>query len=332
MDDCVLLAHGSGGKLSHDLLRDEIISVFGNPLLERMDDSAVLDIQGRIAFTTDSYVVTPIFFPGGNIGKIAMCGTINDLAVCGARPLYISVSLVIEEGLSIADLRVILRSMREVVDATGVSVVTGDTKVVNRGCADKLFINTSGLGIIPSGVNMTGVEVGDKVLVSGTLGDHSIAVMSKREGLEFDSPIESDCAPLNRLVASMLQASSQIHCMRDPTRGGLASTLNEIAQQARVGIRIEEDQIPVHEGVRAACELLGFDPLHMANEGKLIAFVAASEAERVLSKMRGHVFGSNAAIIGDVVKDHKGQVVMRTSLGSSRIVDMPVGDILPRIC
>lgn len=277
VDDSILLAHGSGGKLSHNLIKKDFLPLLGNPLLNKLDDAAVFELEGRVAFTTDSYVVSPIFFPGGDIGKLAVCGTVNDLAMCGAQPLYLSVSLVIEEGFSLTELREVVTSIRETAKEAGVQVVTGDTKVVNRGSADKLFINTSGVGIIPPGVDISGsrAKSGDKIILSGTIGDHGIAVMSQREGLKFQVPIGSDCAPLNRLVGDMLEASTQIHCLRDPTRGGLATTLNEFAAQSKVGIRIEEEKIPIKEAVRAACELLGFDPLYVANEGKLVAVVAA---------------------------------------------------------
>ncbi len=334
VDDSILLAHGSGGKLSHDLIKKDFLPLLGNPLLNKLDDAAVFELKGRVAFTTDSYVVSPIFFPGGDIGKLAVCGTVNDLAMCGAQPLYLSVSLVIEEGFSLSELRKVVTSIWETAKKAGVQVVTGDTKVVNRGSADKLFINTSGVGVISSGVDISGsnAKPGDRIILSGTIGDHGIAVMSQREGLKFQVPIESDCAPLNRLVADMLEASTQIHCLRDPTRGGLATTLNEFATQSKVGIRIEEEKIPIKEAVRAACELLGFDPLHVANEGKLVAVVAVTEVEKILIRMQQNPLGKDAAIIGEVVEQYPGRVIMKTSLGASRIVDMLVGDLLPRIC
>lgn len=333
MADKILLAHGSGGKLSHDLV-ENFVPLFKNPLLDKLDDSAVFELSGRLAFTTDSYVVSPIFFPGGDIGKLAVCGTVNDLSMAGAKPLYLSLSLVIEEGLSVAELQRVMSSIAGTAEEAEVKIVTGDTKVVNRGNADRLFINTAGIGVIPPGVDVSGSNAmpGDKIILSGSIGDHGVAVMSRREGLEFSVPIESDCAPLNRLVAEMLAASNQIHCLRDPTRGGLASTLNEFAKQSKVGIKIEEDQIPVKEAVRAYCELLGLDPLYVANEGKLVAVVPAAEAENILARMRRNPHGNQAAIIGEIVAEHPGRVVMMTRLGASRIVDMLVGELLPRIC
>jgi len=331
--DKILLAHGSGGKLMHDLI-ESFLPALANPILEKMDDSAVFDLSGRLAFTTDSYTVNPLFFPGGDIGRLAVCGTVNDLAMSGAKPLYLSLAFIIEEGLPVADLKRIVESIKKAADEAGVKIVTGDTKVVNQGSADKLFINTAGVGTVPEGVDISAANAqpGDKVIISGNIGDHGIAVLSQREGLKFHTPIPSDCAPLNGLVADMLAASKDIHCMRDPTRGGLATTLNDFARQSKTGIRIEEDKIPVDKAVLAACELLGFDPLHVANEGKLAAVVVAEGAEAVLAAMKRHKYGHNAAIIGEVVKEHPGRVVMRTSLGASRIIDMPVGELLPRIC
>jgi hydrogenase expression/formation protein HypE len=334
VEDKILLAHGSGGKLAHDLIVKNFVSALDNPLLAQMDDAAVFDVKHRLAFTTDSYVVNPIFFPGGNIGKLAVCGTVNDLATSGARPLYLSLAMIIEEGLPLSDLKLVIESIKLTADEAGVKIVTGDTKVVNRGSADKLFINTSGIGIIPEGINISGSNArsGDKVILSGTIGDHGIAVLSKREGISFSTTLESDCAPLAGLVADMLQASRNIHSLRDPTRGGLATTLNELAEQSKVGIRIEEAQIPVKDAVLGACEMLGFDPLYVANEGKMIAIVAAEDADKILKAMRKHPYGKDAAIIGEVITNHPGRVAMKTLLGSSRIVDMLVGDLLPRIC
>ena len=334
MQDRVLLAHGSGGKLSHDLIEKNFVPAFGNPLLNKLDDSAVFELSGQLAFTTDSYTVSPIFFPGGDIGKLAVNGTVNDLAMSGAIPLYLSLSFIIEEGFLIAELEKIVNSVCQAADEAGVKIVAGDTKVVNQGSADKLFINTSGIGIVATGVDISGANAipGDKVIVSGNLGDHGIAVLSQREGLKFQVPVESDCAPLNKLVAEILATSANIHCLRDPTRGGLATTLNEFARQSQVGIRIEEEGIPINKAVLAACELLGFDPLYVANEGKLVAVVAPSDADKVLARMRQNQYGTEAAIIGEVVNEHPGKVVMKTRLGSSRIVDMPVGELLPRIC
>ncbi len=334
LKDKILLAHGSGGKLAHELVEKSFVKAFSNPFLAKLDDSAVIDLSGRIAFTTDSYVVSPIFFPGGDIGKLAVFGTVNDLAMSGARPLYLSLSFIIEEGLPLDELNQIVDSVQRAAQEAGVEIVTGDTKVVNRGSADKLFINTAGVGIIPEGVDISGSNArpGDKVLLSGTIGDHGIAVLSQREGLSFSTKLESDCAPLNSLVAEMLNASPNIHCLRDPTRGGLATSLNELAKQSKVSIRIEEEKIAVREEVLAACEMLGFDPLYVANEGKLVAIIPPEDADKVLKAMRENHYGKGAAIIGEVGAEHPGRVAMRTCLGASRIVDMLVGDLLPRIC
>ena len=334
MEDKILLAHGSGGKLAHELVEKSFLRTFYNPFLAKLDDSAVFDLSGRLAFTTDSYVVSPIFFPGGDIGKLAVYGTVNDLAMCGAKPLYLSLSFIIEEGLAQSELGEIVNSIQEAAKEAGVKIITGDTKVVHRGSADKLFINTAGVGITPEGVDISGsnAKPGDKVILSGTIGDHGIAVLSQREGLSFSTQLKSDCAPLNGLVAEMLKASPNIHCLRDPTRGGLATSLNELARQSKVSIRIEEEKIPVRDEVLAACEMLGFDPLYVANEGKLVAIVAEEDADKVLVAMRRNHYGKDATIIGEVRAEHPGRVVMKTRLGSSRIVDMLTGDLLPRIC
>ncbi|MEE8204563.1 MAG: hydrogenase expression/formation protein HypE [Dehalococcoidales bacterium] len=330
----ILLAHGSGGRLSHELVQKTLAPRFANRILDKMDDAAVFDLSGRLAFTTDSYVVSPIFFPGGDIGKLAVCGTVNDLAMSGATPLYISLSLIIEEGLSLDELERIADSIQRAATEAGVKVVAGDTKVVNQGSADRLFINTSGIGIIPEGVSISGsrAAAGDKVILSGSIGDHGMAVMSQRQGLRFQMPIESDCAPLNKLVADILAVSKSIHSLRDPTRGGLATTLNEIAAQSAVGINLQEDKIPVREPVRAACEFLGLDPLYVANEGKLVAIVPPEDAGAVLKAMRQNGYGKDSAIIGEVLGEHPGRVTMKTLLGASRIVDMLSGELLPRIC
>ena len=334
MNDIILLAHGSGGKLSHELVEKRFLPFLTNPMLNKLDDSAIFEAAGRLAFTTDSYVVNPIFFPGGDIGKLAICGTVNDLAMSGARPLYLSLSAIIEEGFSLKELERIVQSIKVATEEAEVSIITGDTKVVNRGQADKLFINTSGIGIIPAEVDISGANAknGDKIILSGTIGDHGIAIMSQREGLRFSVPVESDCAPLNKLVAQILEASPNIHCLRDPTRGGLATTLNEFARQSNVGIVIQEDKIPVKEGVRAACELLGFDPVYVANEGKLVAIVEPNDADKVLAQMKQNSYGRDAAIIGEVTNEHPSRVIMKTKLGPSRIVDMLSGELLPRIC
>jgi hydrogenase expression/formation protein HypE len=334
MEDRILLAHGSGGKLAHDLIEKSFVPVLDNPLLAQLDDSAVFKLNGRLAFTTDSYVVNPIFFPGGDIGKLAVCGTVNDLSMSGARPLYLSLAFIIEEGLLIKDLQKIIDSIKTTAEEAGVKIITGDTKVVERGSADKLFINTAGIGKIPAGVSISGsnAKPGDKVILSGTIGDHGIAVLSQRQGLSFGTKLESDCAPLGQMVAEMLKASKNIHSLRDPTRGGLATTLNELAKQSKVGIRIEEPKIPVRDEVSGACEMLGLDPLYIANEGKLIAIVTHEDADKILTSMKKNRYGRNAVVIGEVIAEHPGRVVMKTLLGSSRIVDMLVGEPLPRIC
>ena len=334
MSEKILLAHGSGGRLSHDLVKKNIAPKLSNLILDRLDDAAVFDLSGRLAFTTDSYVVSPVFFPGGDIGKLAVCGTVNDLAMSGASPRYLSLSLILEEGLSLDELEKITDSIQKATKEASVKVVTGDTKVVNQGNADKLFINTAGIGIIPEGVDISGANAvpGDKVILSGSIGDHGMAIMSQREGLRFKMPIESDCAPLNHLVADMLAASKNIHCLRDPTRGGLATTLNELAAQSSVGINLEEDRIPVEESVRTACDFLGLDPLYVANEGKLVAIVPPEDSDAVLKAMKENGYGAGSAIIGEVTDRHPGRVTMRTILGASRIVDMLSGELLPRIC
>jgi hydrogenase expression/formation protein HypE len=334
MDDTILLAHGSGGKLSHELVEKTFLPFLANPALNKLDDSAVFEASGRLAFTTDSYVVNPIFFPGGDIGKLAVCGTVNDLAMNGAKPLYLSLSAIIEEGFLLRELERIVQSIKKAAEEAGVSIIAGDTKVVNRGQADKLFITTSGVGIVPPGVYISGANAraGDKILLSGTVGDHGIAIMSQREGLKFSMTLKSDCAPLSKLVSQMLEVTSRIHCLRDPTRGGLATTLNELARQSNVGIVIEETKIPVKEEVRAACELLGLDPIYVANEGKLVAVVDPAKADKILARMKKNRYGRDAAVIGDVTSEHPGKVVMKTRLGPSRIVDMLSGELLPRIC
>jgi len=334
LEDKILLAHGSGGKLTHELVEKTFLQAFANPILAKLDDSAVFNLSGKLAFTTDSYVVNPIFFPGGDIGKLAVCGTVNDLAMSGAKPLYLSLSFILEEGLPQDELTRIVDSIQKAAEEAGVEIVTGDTKVVHRGSADKLFINTAGVGLVPEGVNISGsnAKPGDKVILNGPIGDHGIAVLSQREGLSFSTRLKSDCAPLAGLVADMLAASPNIHCLRDPTRGGLATALNELARGSRVGIRIEEEKIPIREEVLAACEMLGFDPLYVANEGKLVAIVPAEDAEKVLKAMQGNRYGREATIIGEVREENPGRVIMRTRLGASRIIDMLTGDLLPRIC
>lgn len=331
----ILLDHGSGGKMSHQLITEIMLPAFDNPILSQLNDGAVIDVEGkRLAFSTDSYVVDPIFFPGGNIGDLAINGTVNDLAMCGATPLYLSVGLIVEEGFSIADLIKILEGMRVAAETAGITVVTGDTKVVPRGAADKIFINTSGIGLVHKNVDIAGhlARPGDKIILSGSIAEHGIAILTQREGMSFDSTIVSDTAPLNRMVKGMLAAGKDIHVLRDPTRGGVGTALNEIAIQSSVGIVISEDKISVKDEVKGICELLGFDPLYIANEGKLIAFVGPDDAEAVLEVVRKDRYGQDACIIGEVVSDYPGRVIMKTRIGGSRIVDMLTGEQLPRIC
>jgi hydrogenase expression/formation protein HypE len=333
--DTILLGHGSGGRLSAELMRSIFLPAFENPVLARLDDQAIVNVNGtRLAFTTDSFVVKPLFFPGGNIGSLAVHGTVNDLAMGGAKPLFLSAAFIIEEGLSIAVLRRVVDSLRAAALNAGVEIVTGDTKVVEKGSGDELFINTTGIGLVPDDLELSAdrARPGDKVLLSGSIGEHGIAILAQREGLEFECPVESDSAPLYSLVADMLKVSHEIRCMRDPTRGGVSSTLNEIAEQSRVGIQLEESSIPIREEVRGACEMLGLDPLYVANEGKLIAIVAPAAADCILESMRRHPLGRSARIIGTVAASSSPLVTIRTELGTSRIVDMLAGDQLPRIC
>lgn len=333
--DKILLDHGSGGRASHELIERFFVPRFQNPFLNEMNDSAVFELKGgKLAFTTDSYVVDPIFFPGGDIGSLAVCGTVNDLAMRGARPCFLSVGFIIEEGFPLSDLELILISMERAAKEAGVQIVTGDTKVVPKGAADKIFINTSGIGLIPEGLDIAGQNArpGDAVLVSGTLGDHGLTILSKREGLAFESSLKSDAAPLNHLVREMVQTGPDIHVLRDPTRGGLATTLNEIAGQSQVGLEIWEEAIPIRDSVSAASEILGLDPLYVANEGKLIAILPQSQAEAVLAVMKKNPYGQDAAIIGEVKAENPGKVVMKTIIGGKRLVDMLTGEQLPRIC
>ncbi|MEO7158832.1 MAG: hydrogenase expression/formation protein HypE [Vicinamibacterales bacterium] len=336
--DRVLLGHGSGGRLSADLIHRLFLPVLGNDILSRLEDQATCSLQphanARLAFTTDSFVVQPIFFPGGDIGKLAVHGTVNDLAVGGATPLFISAAFILEEGLPIEDLRRIVVSMREACDAAGVTIVTGDTKVVDRGKGDQIFITTSGIGVVPEGRSLSAAscQPGDRIILSGTIGDHGIAIMSVREGLEFETTLESDSAPLGDLTRLMLDACPDIRCMRDPTRGGVSSALHEIAAASHVGMTLSETAIPVRAEVRGACEILGLDPLYVANEGKLIAIVPADGAARVVKTMRTHSLGANAAVVGEVVTAHPGMIVMRSRVGGERVVTMLAGEQLPRIC
>lgn len=330
----IVLGHGSGGKLTAQLVHDLFLPAFDNEFLRKLDDQAVLDLgAARIAFTTDSFVVTPLFFPGGDIGKLAVYGTVNDLAMSGARPLYLSAAFIMEEGLPLEDLSRITTSMAEAAKAAGVTIVTGDSKVVNKGSADRLFITTTGIGLVPEGtdISASNARPGDKVILSGTIGDHGMAVFSRRENLEFEAAIESDTAPLHRLVQAMLRAG-EIHALRDPTRGGLATSLCEIAGSAGIGVEIGATRIPVRQEVRAACELLGMDPLFVANEGKLVAFVAAPSADAILEAMRHTAEGRDAAIIGEAVGAHTGMVLLKTEIGGSRVLDLPFSEQLPRIC
>ena len=333
--DRILLDHGSGGKVSHALTRDLLLPVFGNPILDRLDDGAVLDMDaGRMAFSTDTYVVDPIFFPGGNIGDLAVNGTVNDLAMCGARPLYLSVGLILEEGFALDELRTIVASMGAAARKADVTVVTGDTKVVPRGAADKIFINTSGVGRIPEGIEVgcDQARPGDVIIISGTLADHGATVLTQREGLTFDAQVSSDSAALNHMVREILEVCPEVSVLRDPTRGGVGTALNEIAGQSGAGIKLFEDKIPVKPEVSGICELLGLDPLYVANEGKLLALVPADHAEGVLAAITANEFGRDAAIIGEVTVDTPGKVFMQTRIGGSRIVDMLTGEQLPRIC
>jgi hydrogenase expression/formation protein HypE len=337
--DRVLLGHGSGGTLSNDLIRKLFVPGFGNEVLSHLEDQATVSLNGsaddaRLAFTTDSFVVRPIFFPGGDVGKLAVHGTVNDLAVGGATPLFLSAAFILEEGLPLANLKSIVDSIRAACAGARIQLVTGDTKVVDRGKGDQIFITTSGIGIVPPGLNLSirNARPGDKVLLSGTIGDHGIAIMSVREGIEFETVLESDTAPLTDLVRVMLEACSRIRLMRDPTRGGLSSTLNELADASKVGVVLQESAIPIRREVRAACEMLGLDPLYVANEGKLIAVAPASDADSLLEAMRSHPLGRDSRIIGQIVDDHPGMVVLRTLVGGERIVTMLAGEQLPRIC
>jgi len=336
--DRVLLGHGSGGRLSADLVQRLFLPAFRNDILARLEDQAVCDLaphaSGRIAFTTDSFVVKPIFFPGGDIGSLAINGTVNDLAMGGATPLFLSAAFILEEGLPMEDLRRIAASMRAAGDAAGVTLVAGDTKVVDRGKGDQVFITTAGVGVVPDGVSLSvsACRPGDRVVVSGTIGDHGIAIMSVREGLEFETVLESDTAPLSGLTRVMLEACPDIRCMRDPTRGGVSSTAHEIAAASGVGVMLDEAAIPMRDEVRGACEILGLDPLYVANEGKLIAVVPAASADRLVQVMQAHPLGSSSAIVGEIVETHPGMVVMRSRVGGTRVVTMLAGEQLPRIC
>jgi hydrogenase expression/formation protein HypE len=332
----ILLAHGGGGRLTQMLIERMFWPTFRNPALETLHDGAVLEVEGiRLAFTTDSFVVSPLFFPGGDIGELAVNGTVNDLAMCGARPLYLSLGLILEEGFPMEDLWRVVRSIQRAAQGAGVEVATGDTKVVDRGKGDGVFINTTGLGLVPPGIRISPrrARPGDAVLISGAIAVHGIAILSVREGLEFETTLESDTAALNGLVGALLEAvGPEVHVLRDPTRGGVASALNEIASSAGVGIELEEASIPLWDEVKGACEILGLDPLYVANEGKCLAIVAAEVAEATLKAMQSHPLGREAAIIGQVVEEHPGAVILRSRVGGKRVVDMLSGEQLPRIC
>ncbi len=339
-DTHVTLAHGSGGRAMRNLIEDVFLAAFDNPLLSPLEDQAVLPLAelaahgDRLAFATDTYVVSPLFFRGGDIGTLAVAGTVNDLAVAGARPLFLSCGVVLEEGLPVETLRRVVASMRRVAAEAGVHIVTGDTKVVERGAADKLFINTAGIGVVPKAVMISAgnARPGDAVIVNGTLGDHGTAILIARAQLALEADVASDCRPLGGLVAAMLDACPDIHCLRDATRGGVATVLNEFAASSQVAIRIDEAALPLREDVKGACEILGLDPLYLANEGKLVAIVPPEAAPRVLAAMRAHPAGRDAAVIGEVGEEPRGIVVLRTGFGGERIVDMLVGEQLPRIC
>jgi hydrogenase expression/formation protein HypE len=334
--DKILLSHGSGGQMMHDLIDGLFFKYFGNSILNRRTDSAVLeDLSSTIAFTTESFVIDPLFFPGGNIGKLAVCGTVNDLAVSGAVPLYISVSFIIEEGFPISSLEEIAASLAGEAKRAGVLIVTGDTKVVNKGKCDKLFINTAGIGSFKNGRNHTdqadGIKPGDKVMINGTIGDHGMAVMNARESFNFSTPLQSDCASLNHLIGEIIE-KAPVKFMRDPTRGGVATVLNELAEKAGLGIEINESELPFNTGTKAMCELLGFDPLHVANEGKVLIVAAEEMASVIMDVMKRNEFGIRSSVIGRVVREHPGRVVLKNETGGSRILDSLTGDQLPRIC
>ncbi len=333
--DRILLGHGSGGKLSHQLLSDVFLTYFKNEELAKLNDAARLDFPGEsLVFSTDTYVVDPIFFPGGDIGKLAICGTVNDVAMMGAIPLYLSAGFIIEEGFLFTDLKRILESMAEAAAEAKVQLVTGDTKVVPKGAADKIFINTAGVGSPINGINLSGhnARVGDQIVLNGSIADHGVSVMSAREGLELDMDLQTDAAPLNHLVREILDKIPDVHVMRDPTRGGVATTLNEIAGQSQIGIKLYEKALPISQQVHAVCEILGLDPLYIANEGKVIIFTPATRVEKLLQIMHGHEYGQNACVIGEVINEPRGKVYMETMIGGQRMIDMLAGEQLPRIC
>ena len=338
--DTITMAHGSGGKAMRDLIDDVFVRAFDNSELNKLEDQARFDLSAltalgnRLALTTDSYVVDPLFFPGGDIGKLAVTGTVNDLAVGGAQPLYLTCGMIIEEGMPITDLRTIAASMRQTADIAGVKIVTGDTKVVPRGAADKLFINTAGVGVIPVGINMSTNRAlaGDIIVINGYVGDHGAAIVDARGDMALQNTIETDCQPLNSLISAMLKVCPDIHCMRDATRGGIATVLNEFAQSSQVCIRLKETAIPIRDEVRGMCEILGLDPLYLANEGKVIAIIPAHAAHQVIEVMRAHPDGRQSAIIAEVTEQPAARVILSTLFGGERVVDMLVGEQLPRIC
>lgn len=333
--DKILLEHGGGGLLSNELIAEYFLPRFHNPYLERLEDSAVLNIGNqKLCFTTDSYVVSPVFFPGGNIGSLAVHGTVNDLSVCGGMPLYLSCSFILEEGFPVTSLEIIIQTMADAAVEANVKIVTGDTKVVARGAADGIFINTSGIGLVeyPGVLSVKNIQPGDVIIVNGSIGEHGAAIIQARDNLLLTADILSDSAPLNNLIAGILKASPNVHCMRDATRGGLGAILAEIAKSAHIHISIDEKSIPVQENVRGVCEILGFDPLFLANEGKMILFCPKSDADQVMTVMRNHKHGKHAAIIGTVNDIGTGRVVLKTSIGGERIVDLPTGELVPRIC
>lgn len=331
----IVMGHGAGGRMSHQLIQKMFMPAFQNSALQAGDDAAlVMSEHGRLSISTDAHVVFPLFFPGGDIGRLAICGTVNDVAMLGAKPLYITAGFILEEGLPMDTLKCVIESMRAAAEEAGVQIVAGDTKVVQRGKADGLYVTTAGVGVVRESINISGAnaKVGDAVILSGSIGDHGIAVLGARGELGFQSAIQSDVAPLNHLIDAMLQVSNNIHVLRDPTRGGLATTLNEIAAQSKIGIMLNEQAISVHPEVNAACEMLGFDPLYVANEGKLIAIVAKEDAEKVLAVMRRTRYGEDSAVIGEVQENLKGRVLLKTAYGTTRVIDMLAGEMLPRIC
>ncbi len=340
MNGTITLAHGAGGRAMRELIDTLFVGGYGNDLLAALEDQARLELDAlvahgdRLAFTTDSYVVDPLFFPGGDIGKLAITGTVNDLAVGGARPLFLSCGMILEEGLPLDTLRRVVASMKATADEAGVQIVTGDTKIVHRGAADKLFINTAGIGVIPAGVDIRAARArpGDRILINGWVGDHGAAIVDARGELALDNPVETDCQPLSGLVEAMLAACPDIHCLRDATRGGIAGVLNEFATASGCALHIEETAVPIRDTVRGVCEILGLDPLYLANEGKLVAIVAPEDAEPVLEAMRAHPAGRDAVIIGEVTESPTGSVILHTGFGGERIVDLLVGEQLPRIC